>query len=85
MSNHDEGCHGHDFDLDDNAPDDINNVHKNLLQISSPQKKDSPTEVNLHHKKTTNTLHYIIEKRAKLLFPLKNDDFSYIFNTLPFI
>ena len=53
MSNHDEGCHGHDFDLDDNAPDDINNVHKNLLQISSPQKTDSPTEVNLHHNKTT--------------------------------
>ena len=51
MSNHDEGCHSHDFDLDDNAPDDINNVHKNLLQISSPQKKDSPTEVNLHHNK----------------------------------
>ena len=50
----DEGRHGHDFDMDDNASDDINNVHKNLLQILATQKTNSPTEVNLHHNKTAN-------------------------------
>ena len=54
MSRHDEGSHGHDFDMDDNASDDINNVPKNLLQILPTQKTDSPTEVNLHHNKTAN-------------------------------
>ena len=42
---HDEGSHGHDFDLDDDAADDIDNVHQNLLQDSASQKTESPTEV----------------------------------------
>ena len=49
MSNrHDEGRHDHDFGMDDNASDDINYVHQNLLQESAPQKTDSPTEVHTY-------------------------------------
>ena len=50
MSRHDERCYGHDFDMDDNASDDINYVHQNLLQESAPQKTDSPTEVVQVHR-----------------------------------
>ena len=44
----DEGRHGHDFDMDDNAADDINNVHQNLLQDSASQKTESSTKVYSH-------------------------------------
>ena len=44
----DEGRHGHDFDMDDNASDDINNVHQNLLQDSASQKTESSTKVYSH-------------------------------------
>ena len=84
MSRHDEGSYGHDFDMDDNASDDINNVPKNLLQILPSQKTDSPTEVNLHHNKTTNFIFWKEREITSVKKQLDSKGFYLHFQNLAF-